>query len=488
MEWPRSKRYRTLNDISETEYNSLLERVNHCPYRETYHIQPKTGLLNDPNGLSFFQGEYHLFYQWFPLGPVHGLKHWYHVSSKDLVHWKDCGIGLSPEKYYESHGVFSGTGFVKGDQLYLFYTGNTRDKDWIRTPYQCLAVMDSKGNIVKHEEPLICDSPKEYTDNFRDPKVFQQDDTYYCLIGAETKENKGVVAYYSSADLIHWEYEGALDIPSVNGFMLECPDYFELNDQGILIFCAQGQKPDGDHFRNIFPAGYVIGDKIDFKHPEITGNEYQELDRGFDFYAPQTTLDEKGRRILVGWLGLPGVDCITDENEWAHCLTLPRELQVIDGRLYQKPAAELENIRKNQRSAASEISGEKTFDGFCGKIYNLECTFTDLKCKKAGVKLRAGENEETLFYLDKTTNKLVLNREKSGRLYAEEYGQIRQCDFDEDHLKLQIFVDTSSIEIFVNDGLEVFTTRIYTQEESQGITFFAEGNAKLQASIWDLKL
>ncbi|WP_287476956.1 GH32 C-terminal domain-containing protein, partial [Anaerostipes sp.] len=170
------------------------------------------------------------------------------------------------------------------------------------------------------------------------------------------------------------------------------------------------------------------------------------------------------------------------------CLTLPRELQVIDGRLYQKPAAELENIRKNQRSAASEISGEKTFDGFCGKIYNLECTFTDLKCKKAGVKLRAGENEETLFYLDKTTNKLVLNREKSGRLYAEEYGQIRQCDFDEDHLKLQIFVDTSSIEIFVNDGLEVFTTRIYTQEESQGITFFAEGNAKLQASIWDLKL
>lgn len=117
MEWPRSKRYRTLNDISETEYNSLLERVNHCPYRETYHIQPKTGLLNDPNGFSFFQGEYHLFYQWFPLGPVHGLKHWYHVSSKDLVHWKDCGIGLSPEKYYESHGVFSGTGFVKGDQL-----------------------------------------------------------------------------------------------------------------------------------------------------------------------------------------------------------------------------------------------------------------------------------------------------------------------------------------------------------------------------------
>ena len=90
--------------------------------------------------------------------------------------------------------------------------------------------------------------------------------------------------------------------------------------------------------------------------------------------------------------------------------------------------------------------------------------------------------------MDKTTNKLVLNREKSGRLYAEEYGQIRQCDFDEDHLKLQIFVDTSSIEIFVNDGLEVFTTRIYTQEESQGITFFAEGNAKLQASIWDLKL
>ena len=310
------------------------------------------------------------------------------------------------------------------------------------------------------------------------------------LVGGESLEHKGVLLFYSGSRADRFSYRGLLDLGKQDfGYMMECPNYYEEDGAGVLFFSPMGM-PGGSKYdyRNVFSVVYCVGKPLDTVQGCFPVGKVYEMDKGFDFYAPQTTLDEKGRRILVGWLGLPGVDCITDENEWAHCLTLPRELQVIDGRLYQKPAAELENIRKNQRSAASEISGEKTFDGFCGKIYNLECTFTDLKCKKAGVKLRAGENEETLFYLDKTTNKLVLNREKSGRLYAEEYGQIRQCDFDEDHLKLQIFVDTSSIEIFVNDGLEVFTTRIYTQEESQGITFFAEGNAKLQASIWDLKL
>lgn len=488
MEWTREKRYRKLEDITDEEYNRILGTVEQCKFRQKYHIQPISGLLNDPNGFSFYNGEYHLFYQWFPLGPVHGIKYWYHVSSYDLVHWKDCGIALDPEKYYESHGVFSGTGFVKDNNLYLFYTGNTRNDKWERKPYQCLAIMDSNGKISKYEKPLICDSPEAYTDNFRDPKVFEQNGIYYCLIGAETKEHIGALAYYNSNDLINWNYIGNLNIPYKEGFMLECPDYFELEDKGIFIFCAQGQKPIDDNFNNIFPAGYMIGNKVDFSQPNIMLDDYKELDRGFDFYAPQTMLDANGRRILIGWMGLPGIECVTEKSNWAHCMTLPRELKIIDGKLYQSPIKELETIRNNKREVETVLKGEKTFSEIRGSVYNLECSFSNIKSNEVGIKLRVGDNEETVFYLDRINNKLILDRSKSGILYATEYGTVRKCDFDCEKLNLQIYVDTSSIEIFVNDGLEVFTTRIYTADESQGIVFFSDEEVSLKAVIWDLEV
>ena len=106
-EWTREERYRTTLDASNEEITKLKEIVDSCPYRQKFHIQPTTGLLNDPNGFSYYNGEYHLFYQWFPLGPVHGIKHWYHVSSRDLVNWKDCGVGIIPTEHFESHGAFS---------------------------------------------------------------------------------------------------------------------------------------------------------------------------------------------------------------------------------------------------------------------------------------------------------------------------------------------------------------------------------------------
>jgi len=96
MEWTKEKRYRKMHDVTEEEIKGLAKLVKQCPWRQSFHVQPVTGLLNDPNGFSFYNGEYHLFYQWFPLGPVHGLKHWYHTKSKDLVHWENVGLALEP--------------------------------------------------------------------------------------------------------------------------------------------------------------------------------------------------------------------------------------------------------------------------------------------------------------------------------------------------------------------------------------------------------
>lgn len=489
MEWSREDRYRRIEEVSEEELNRLKEKVDNCHYRQKFHIQPKTGLLNDPNGFSYFNEEYHLFYQWFPLGPVHGVKYWYHLSSKDLVNWKDCGIALEPDRYFDSHGVFSGTGLVKDDKLHLFYTGNTRDKDWIRHPYQCLAIMDKDGQIKKMDKPIIDRQPDGYTDNFRDPKVFKNKDKYYCLIGAETKEHQGTVVYYESDDVLSWKFRGEIitKFKGNSGFMWECPDYFEFEDKGVLMLSPQGIEPDGDKYLNIFQSGYLVGDKINFEDGVFNHTEFTELDRGFDFYAPQTMEDENGRRLLIGWFGLPGVDCVTDENGWAHCLTIPRELKLKGDKLLQLPVEELKRFRREKREMSFKLKDEEmTLDNFNETTYEIICDFDNFRGERIGLKLRKGKDEETVFYYDLEDKKLVLDRSKSGKLCTEEYGVVRKCAMDCKKLKLQIFVDTSSIEIFVNDGEEVFTSRIFTKQDSNGISFFADGSTNVKVNIWNI--
>ncbi|MEQ8156338.1 MAG: sucrose-6-phosphate hydrolase [Clostridiaceae bacterium] len=488
VEWTREQRYRRLEDVEQDEVIELKKIVDSCPYRQQFHIQPETGLLNDPNGFSYYNGEYHLFYQWFPLGPVHGLKYWYHISSKNLVNWKDCGVGITPDKYFESHGAFSGTGIVQKEKLYLFYTGNTRDKDWVRHPYQCLAVMDKKGIITKNNEPIIESVPEGYTDHFRDPKVFKNNDKYYCLIGAQTDELKGTIVYYQSENLLNWNYQGEIKTSfKGNGFMWECPDYFEVGGKGVLILSPQGMEPQGDSYRNIFQSGYLIGEKMDLENGTFNHGEFRELDRGFDFYAPQTIEDNNGRRILIAWMGLPEIDYPSDENGWAHCLTIPRELKIKDHKILQIPVKELELLRGREHSVSYKLNNEdRDVDGFNGKTYELICKFKELSGDYAGVKLRKGENEELSVYYDIKDKKVVFDRSKSENLFAQEYGLQRKCNIDSREIKLQIFADVSSVEIFVNDGEEVFTGRIFTDKNSTGISFFAEGQAKVEAKIWEI--
>lgn len=489
-EWTREERYRTILEATDEEMKKLKEKVDGCPYRQKFHIQPTTGLLNDPNGFSYYNGEYHLFYQWFPLGPVHGVKHWYHVSSKDLVNWKDCGVGIIPTEYFESHGAFSGTGMVHDDKLYLFYTGNTRNEEWVRRPYQCLAIMDSDNKIIK-KQAIIEELPEGYTDNFRDPKVFKENDKYYCIIGAEKKDgNVGTIVVYQSDNLLNWTFKSEIKADfEERGFMWECPDYIKFEDKAALLFCPQGLKPEGDKYNNIFQSGYFVGDKIDFDNCEFNHGEFQELDRGFDFYAPQTTKCSDGRYILVGWMGLPEIDYPTDENGWAHCLTLPREISLCNGKLIQKPVKELKKLRKSERIEKYILDNmEVDVEGFKETIYEVECEFKNIKGKNIGIKLRKGQQEETLFYYDIENKKLILDRSRSGVSFAEQYGTKRKCSYDSQNLKLQIFVDTSSVEIFVNDGEEVFTGRIFTPKSSDGISVFAEGYGKAELKIWTLNV
>lgn len=489
MEWTRKQRYRRIEEATKEELNALKEKVNKSIWRQKFHIQPVTGLLNDPNGFSYFNGEYHLFYQWFPLGPVHGLKYWYHTKSKDLVNWQNVGIGIKPNDYFDSHGAYSGSAICHDGKLHLMYTGNTRDENWVRHPYQCLAVMNENGRIEKLQEPVIKEVPKGYTDHYRDPKVWKENDTFYAVIGAQRENKTGCIVLYSSPDLKNWTFEGEVQTNLKEfGFMWECPDYFELDGKGVLIFSPQGLEPKGDQFQNIYQSGYLLGNTLDLKTKVFEHGEFVELDRGFDFYAPQTTIDHKGRRLLVGWMGLPEIEYPTDKDGWAHCLTLPRELTVQNRKLIQCPVKELETLRQDSVNVKDILDDEKKmYEGFNGTTYELICEFTNMEADEVGIEFRSCKDEKTVISYNRKEQKVTLDRTHSGEVPAKEYGTTRTCSVEGDTLKLHLFVDTSSVEIFINDGVEVFTSRIFPRLESTDIRFFARnGKVTLDTTKYNL--
>lgn len=488
MAWTKEQRYRKIEDVTEQEITQLANMVNSSPWRQKYHIQPVTGLLNDPNGFSFYKGEYHMFYQWFPLGPVHGLKYWYHTKSKDLIHWENEGIALAPDAYFDSHGAYSGSAIENEDKLYLMYTGNTRDDDWNRHPYQCLAVMDETGDIQKLG-PVISEVPEGYTDHFRDPKIWKENGLFYAVIGAQRKDQTGCVLLYKSRNLQNWSLEGEVKTSLGNfGYMWECPDYFTLGDKGILVFSPQGLAPDGDLYNNIYQSGYIIGEKLNFHNREFKHGQFTELDKGFDFYAPQTMTDSMGRRILVGWMGLPEIEYPTDKFGWAHCLTVPRELSLRAGKLYQSPVKELEDLRGDKKESEALLDNEeRVFEGFQGEAYELKAEFSNWTASEFGVELRVGEKEKTVIKYDSLNKKVVFDRSLSGMLAGGEFGTARSSRIEAEIISFHIFVDASSVEVFINDGEEVFTGRIFPGEDSTGIQFFARnGKATLKAVKWNI--
>ncbi|GAK13157.1 LOW QUALITY PROTEIN: sucrose-6-phosphate hydrolase [Geomicrobium sp. JCM 19039] len=481
MEWTKEERYRPYSAMSKTEESRLLHVVDHAPWRQHYHIQPPTGLLNDPNGFCFYNGQYHLFYQWFPYGAVHGLKHWYHTTSTNLVLWQGQGVAIEPEESFESHGAYSGSGIVVDEQLYLLYTGNERDSNWERTPNQCLAIMKQTAASKNYLRPLSEGSPPGYTEHVRDPKVWQKNDQYYFVIGAQREDITGCALLYSSTDLLDWTLVGEINTSLGKfGYMWECPDYFELDSHGVLLFCPQGLEAKGDAYRNIFQSGYILGSKLNVSDGSMSHGPFRELDHGFDFYAPQTTTRPDGRRILIGWMGLPDRSVPTERDEWAHCLTIPRELTISGDRLLQNPVAEL----TTQRGASTHFSDTttRTF----GHVYEAYVTFTPVETSSTyGINMRTSESEQTVLTYDMETKQLTLDRSLSGEVPATSEGTTRTHPYTLPYP--HVFMDHSSVEIFVNGGEAVFTSRIFPSEDATGFnTFTNDTNVTIQGTQWEI--
>ena len=419
------------------------------PYRQQFHLQPPVGWLNDPNGLCVYGGQYHAFFQYGPFDVTGGVKHWGHAVSTDLMHWEPLPVMLYPDEPFDCHGVYSGSALIEGTEMYLYYTGNVKhpgDYDYIkqgRGHNVCLAVSHD-GKTVTSKQCLLYnkDYPAGLTCHVRDPKVFVYEGKYYMVLGARTLEDKGEVLVLESTDKLHWNHINTLTTPETFGYMWECPDLFCLDGQWYLAV-----SPQGIACQNVYGCGYfaVYGDW----RAHCTLGEFHEADFGFDYYAPQSFVDENGRRIQIGWMGMPDADygnAPTVAHGWQHCFTVPRLLtKGPGGTLLQTPVPELDARRS--AAALTLRNGEEASLSPCFDLTAAPAGDFALTVAR-GVELVYTEQDSTcvLQFTDPA--------QASGRTQ-------RRTKLSAPCRSVRVVGDRSSLEIFLNDGAAVFSTRYY---------------------------
>lgn len=437
------------------------EADRNVPFRTKLHLMPPVGWLNDPNGLCQFDGVFHAFFQYSPFDPEGGVKMWGHYTSKNMMDWEYQGVPLYPDQPFDCHGVYSGCAFLEDGEMYFYYTGNVKledgkDYDYINGGREANTILVTSRDGVhfsqKRQLMRNTDYPEHLTLHVRDPKVWKQGDTYYMIQGARTKESVGQALIFASKDKVNWMYRNSVESSEPFGYMWECPDYFEVDGTKLLSASVQGLKGGVWEDRNVYQSGYfpVEGDILG----TYSLGEYTLWDYGFDFYAPQTFETEDGRRVLIAWMGMPDCEDYTNPtiaDGWQHCFTLPREVYVKDGVICQRPVRELEE----KLQPVQTVSGRLERDGFEAYAVSVngirENRFRAVLGEELILEYRNGRFEMRFCSSERDSA-------SAGRglryVETEQIGDVR------------IIVDVSAVEVFVNGGAFVFSTRYYPKKTS----------------------
>ena len=483
------------------------KKIQSSKWYPAYHVAPPVGWLNDPNGFSYYKGEYHIFYQHHPYSVNWGPMHWGHSTSKDLFHWNHQPIAIAPgaftegKEWYDWDGCFSGCGYEFEGKLWLMYTsqqfnrtatgGNDNGSNSSNpsaynpsgssgggnvTERQCFAYSEDGIHFTKYEKNPVIDIPNDHpiiaNIDFRDPKIWTHDGKYYCAIGNRIRDrSRTQIVLFESENFFDWKFKSvaAISKPDYSeGTMWECPGFAHFGDKYVMIISPQHVPPQGYLFHNIHQAGYMIG-TLDYETGIFDHGEFFTFDYGFDFYATTMMKNPEGRYFIIAWMAAWQSPFPEQEDGWATMLTIPRELQFKDGKLYTVPPKELEGLRKENVHYENLSLDKKTkLDGVKGAIGELLAEIDTKKSKKFAIELRSNGEEKTVLSYDEDTKVMTLNRDLSG-VGGKGIREFELAPFDK--LKLRIYLDRSSVEIFVNDGEYVMTTRVYPKAESDDIYF-----------------
>ena len=485
------------------KYEEASEKMISRELRPGFHLSVRIGWMNDPNGFSFYNGKYHLFYQYHPYSSSTGPMHWGHGVSTDLLHWEYLPAALAPDEFYDRDGCFSGSAVAlqDGRQL-LMYTGvlreRQRDGGLCEIQTQCVAVGDGvdyekyEGNPVLDEKDLPEGGSRF---DFRDPKMWRREDgTYGCVVGNRGADGSGQILLYTSPDGFCWSFKKVL-IANHNRFgsMWECPDFFQLDGKWVLLTSPQDMLPQGFEYHNGNGTLCLIGD-YDQETDTFTEEYDQSIDYGIDFYAPQTVETPDGRRVMIGWMqNWDACGIRTPQELWSGQMSLPRELSVVNGRLYQRPVRELEALRKNKTEYRDVmVSGEIRLEGIRGRKADMELDIRpgskDGLYRKFAVRFAQNEQYRTSLSFRPHESVLKIDRKFSGSRRAIVHQRRSLVRSEGGELKLRIILDSFSAEIFVNDGEQVLSVTMYTDLAAEGISFFADGQVSMNITKYDLSV
>ena len=466
--------------------------------RPVFHLTPLTGWMNDPNGFSWYHGQYHLFYQYNPYDTEWDAMHWGHAVSQDLLHWTYLPAALAPDASYDAFGCFSGSAaeLPDGRQL-LMYTGVRQEGGDKEREYQtqCIAVGDGK-DYVKYGKNPVLDSdvlPEDLSPyDFRDPKMWRTEDGgYRCVIGARRNDKRGVLLLFDSTDGFEWKYTGVLaENDGRFGLMWECPDFFPLDGKQVLFVSPQDMLPEGFEYHNgngtVCLTGRMDGNRFVEEHN-------QAIDYGIDFYAPQTILTPDGRRVMIGWMQNWDTCKTTgyEERPWFGQMSLPRELFLKNGRLYQQPIRELSQYRSGQVEYRDVLlDGEKRLEGIEGRVIELDIRLRPADpgtpYQKFIMKFARDEKYYSVLSYRPYESWLQIDRKFSGSRRA--YIHQRRCLVSDrqGEIRLHVILDRFSVEVFINDGEQVMTATILTGSDAKEISFEADGKVAMDITKYAL--
>lgn len=430
------------------EANQTLRIQNH---RYRYHLSPNSGWSNDPNGLVFYQGKYHVFLQNDPFNSSSNRIFWAHFVSTDLIKWKQIDFALAPDSFYDIDGCYSGSAIVEENKLFLVYAGH-KNKQNSYVESICVAESSDGIHFEKwNNNPIITRDPNINTKRFRDPKIFKKDNHFFIIVGGESNEGGGQLLLYQSKSIYgEWHYVGkTLNKAKELGNMIECPDYFSLNGENILLGSPKGIETNEKHG---FDSCYYLCD------PKFAGERLPQgktLDYGWDFYAPQTMYDPiKKRRLLFGWLGLP----IEQEKESVAnyqnigALTIPRELVLKNDKILMFPVSEYEKLRDGAGSRIQEKIDYSSSSEFV--FSNIPSNFEFHISSKRG-------------------SYGILVKEHS--LIVKIHDQIRAHQVTIDNVygieSLSLYIDNGLTELFINNGEYVCTNKCEFESNNVKVDF-----------------
>jgi fructan beta-fructosidase len=478
------------------------------PHRPQFHFSPPSMWMNDPNGMVYYAGEYHLFYQYHPQGDKWGPMHWGHAITRDLVHWEHLPIALAPDSLGY---IFSGsvvvdhnntTGFKTGVDAPLVAMFTYHNMDGEKSgrsdyQYQGIAFSNDKGRTwTKYKgNPVIPNT--EGLKDFRDTKVFWYEKTKNWVVILAVADH---VRFYNSKDLKTWTLTGTFGkTEGAHGGVWECPDLFQIKIEGtqvkkwVLLQSLGNGAPNGGSGTQYF-VGYFNGKTFENENKPET---VLWLDYGRDNYAGVTWSNAPlSRRLFLGWMSNWQYAQELPTSPWRSAMTLPRELTLKkkEGitRLYQTVVKEISDIfdEKNQENLQpSKTKKEVVFQEknitlkSSLNFINLKFNVLDKKAKNITLELSNSKGEKFVFGYEADSNRVFTDRIQSGKTdFSKNFAASRHyapLPKELGLLHFNIYVDDSSIEIFEKMSSTVMTELFFSTEKFSKLSIKAHENVKL---------